>query len=157
MSDRQFREGYDVDSGRAIIDDAAVPNAEQFREEGFLEYDSRRRIWACEVDEAGMRFVQEQGETEQGGKAPLAEYSQFVAPWDEPMRVELGDYLAATYRETDEERVEIYRIERAAFDATYIDCAPEAARPNAGGGGATGETVAGRKGGGPSLSSCVVC
>lgn len=113
VADRQFREGYDVGSGREI--EHAVPNAEKLREEGFLEYDSKRKIWACEADESGMRFIQEQGET-----APVAECSQFMAPWDEPMRVELGDYLVATYG--DEENLEIYRIERAAFGSTYIDC-----------------------------------
>lgn len=139
VTDRQFRESYDAGSGRVI--ENTVPNAEKLHEEGFLEYDSKRKIWACKVDESGMRFVQDQGET-----SPIAECSQFMAPWDEPMRVELGDYLATTYGE--EENMEIYRIERAAFGSTYIDCTRKV--PGLTGGGA--EEVADRN---PNTSAIV--
>lgn len=119
VTDAQFRENYDQSTAREI--DASYPSAAKLRCEGFLEYSSRRKIWAFEMDESGMRYLQRKGE-----EAALEEAAYFMAPWDEPVRVEVGDYLATTYGE--EEKVEIYRIERGAFGSTYIDCSTEAAQ-----------------------------
>jgi hypothetical protein len=116
LSDSRFRESYDESSGKVIDPDSSFPLANKLRSEGFLEYRPKRRVWAREVTRTDMNFLQN-AKTDQ---ADATEVAHFMAPWGEVMRVELGDYLATAYPE--EKDAEVYRIERGAFESTYIEC-----------------------------------
>mmetsp|Transcript_48425 Transcript_48425/g.90749 ORF Transcript_48425/g.90749 Transcript_48425/m.90749 type:complete len:176 (+) Transcript_48425:128-655(+) len=96
-----FERLYDVGSALKIEDH---PDAEELMQKGFMSYAPTRRAVAIEVDEAIARHF------------PTG---QFLASWGEPMRVEVGDYLASGRLSADGTVLEIIRIERSAFDQTY--------------------------------------
>ena len=128
LTNKEFQRDYQVDCGKDITTttmmtdpaDAIDPWLLSLHQEGFLEYPSKRRIWAHQVNDHDMKFFrQEQQQQEQGE----AEATHFIAPWGEPMLVELGDFVATTYPcDHDDGLVEVYRIERSAFHASYVEC-----------------------------------
>ena len=115
LNDKEFHESYNVDSAKMISEDAS--NGQWLRQHGFLEYESKRYIWARAVDDEDMRWFRN------GTKKP--DFAHFIAPWGETMRVEKGDFLVMQYVPNGKGNDEVYRVEKMVFgesyDATNID------------------------------------
>ena len=104
ISRERFQQAYDMSSASEIVDH---PEAEHLRLQGFMSYKPRRRVLAVEVDEALL--------------AKHFPSRMFMAPWNEPMAVEPGDFLVNGNQST-ESITEIVRIERMTFFETYEPC-----------------------------------
>jgi hypothetical protein len=105
ITEREFQANYEkMDAGSSSSACAQWP--------GYLEYRSKRHIRAHQVNENDIKFFQ--GDTIITQREATA---HFIAPWGKPMLVALGDFLAMTHPEQD--KIEVYRIERSAFEFTY--------------------------------------
>jgi hypothetical protein len=111
LTDREFEESYDEESGEPIRAD--TPQSRRLRKQSFFEYKSKRFVWGHIVDDDDMRFFSF------GADTPDFEY--FIAPWGESMRVEKGDYLVTQYVPGSEGNGEVYRVERIVFEDSYAD------------------------------------
>lgn len=121
LTDKEFNECYDEKSATAIKSHSSALDRRLHRK-GFLEYRSKRQVWAHKVDEDDMAFFRY-------GKKPdmlsSAQEAYFEAPWGESMRVELGDFLVMQYPNGNEE---VYRVERTVFEYSYTDATSDSDR-----------------------------
>eukprot|EP00931_Biecheleriopsis_adriatica_P105380 TRINITY_DN79938_c0_g1_i1.p1 TRINITY_DN79938_c0_g1~~TRINITY_DN79938_c0_g1_i1.p1 ORF type:complete len:797 (+),score=144.47 TRINITY_DN79938_c0_g1_i1:86-2392(+) len=107
LSPERFAEAYDAESGCVVHD---VEDAESLNAEGFKEFRPKTRIVALQVSEEDLVRHFPSG--------------RFVAPWNEPMLVEVGDYIAGkpSSENLEDGIKEVYRIEKSAFAQTYSQC-----------------------------------
>ena len=88
------------------------------RQKGFLEYDSKRLVWARKVDEHDMDWFRH-GRKQSKLSGPEV---YFMASWGEPDRTEQGDFLVMQYPPGNPE---VYRIECGVFEASYKAYSPD--------------------------------
>jgi hypothetical protein len=117
LTDKEFHESYDINSGKPIPANAKDPQSRRLRQQGFFEYNSKRYIWGRIVDEDDMKYFRHGADT--------PDFAYFVAPWGETMRVEKGDYLVTQYAPNGKCNDECYRVERIVFDYSYADTEEE--------------------------------
>jgi len=117
LTDKEFHESYEANSGREIPASAKDPQSRRLRQQGFFEYNSKRYVWGRIVDEEDMKYFRH------GAETPAFAY--FVAPWGETMRVEKGDYLVTQYAANGKCNDEVYRVERIVFEYSYADTEEE--------------------------------
>ena len=140
LSHKAFHDSYDETSATPIPieevgDDEEAEGTKhqlQLRQEGFVEYHSKRKVYARRVDEHDMEWFRNGSETmnnhddndttEESSKLESSNEpittSSFEAPWGESMRVDLGDYLVTQYPSGVND--EVYRIEYTVFGNSYV-------------------------------------
>ena len=130
LTDKAFQDCYDegsaspIPSGDAEENDSKTNSLPNLRQQGFVEYHSKRKIWARRVDDKDMDWFhnfsaagknEDSGEDEAKGSS-CNPRSSFEAPWGEEMIVEQGDYLVTQYPGGNDE---VYRIEYKVFGNSY--------------------------------------
>ena len=144
LSDKAFHDSYDESSATPIPIEVEETNnvanndnkddqqgatnhqLQQLRQEGFVEYHSKRKVYARRADEQDMEWFRYGSETtnHHDGLETTEELSKeantssFEAPWGESMRVDLGDYLVMQYPSGGND--EVYRIEYTVFGNSYV-------------------------------------
>eukprot|EP00546_Thalassionema_frauenfeldii_P020621 CAMPEP_0178903486 /NCGR_PEP_ID=MMETSP0786-20121207/5180_1 /TAXON_ID=186022 /ORGANISM="Thalassionema frauenfeldii, Strain CCMP 1798" /LENGTH=191 /DNA_ID=CAMNT_0020574855 /DNA_START=93 /DNA_END=668 /DNA_ORIENTATION=+ len=112
LTKKAFEESYEETSARPIdpegFEKDQKENASKLRDEGFLEYKSKRKVWARKTTPEDMSWFA-------FGEGPVSE-AFFIAPWGEKMRVEEGDFLVT---QCPRDNPEIYRIEGSVFGFSY--------------------------------------
>jgi len=116
LTKKDFEASYD-ESSAAPIDPEAFgedqrENACRLRDEGFLDYKSKRMVWAKNMTREDMEwFCFGEGLVVKG-----VVKGAFIAPWGEKMLVEEGDPIVMQYPLGN---TEIYRVEDNVFGITY--------------------------------------
>jgi len=112
LTKKDFEASYDESSATTIDPEAfgenQRENAGRLRDQGFLEYKSKRMVWAKTMTREDMEWFS-------FGDGPVAK-SAFIAPWGEKMLVEEGDPIVMQYPLGN---TEIYRVELNVFGKTY--------------------------------------
>lgn len=117
LLDKDFHESYDETTARPIREEA-TQMFRTLRQKGFLEYDSKRLVWARKVDEHDMDWFRH-GRKQSKLSGPEV---YFMASWGEPDRTEQGDFLVMQYPPGNPE---VYRIECGVFEASYKAYSPD--------------------------------
>lgn len=112
LTRKDFEASYDESSATRIDPEAFGEDqrekARRLRDAGFLEYKSKRMVWAKNMTREDMEWFV-------FGEKQMGE-AFFLAPWGEKMLVQEGDPLVMQYPLGNPE---IYRVERVVFGLTY--------------------------------------
>lgn len=115
LTQTDFEESYDQIGKPIFIAKPPEPMLEHLRDEGFLEYLSKRKVKAHQVTSEDMKWFRHGNDT----SIDKEEATHFIAPWGAPQLVEEGDYLVRLHNPQGKGNPEIYRIERVVFANTH--------------------------------------
>lgn len=113
LTQKNFIDSYDPDSAKPILvnENQTNPRMKALQREGFMEYKSIRRVWARMIDKEDVSWLH-------FGEPPVEESGRptyGMAPWNEYMLMNEGDYLVAPFPSANE----VYRIDRLVFEDSY--------------------------------------
>jgi len=113
LTDEKFKLIYDYEHPMPIP--AGIPQHDFLVEAGYMEYRSKRKVFAHKVDESDMIWFRN---NDNDLSAATTKEAYFMAPWGTPCRVEYGDYLVMKYPDGNDD---IYRIQNDLFRCSYVD------------------------------------
>ena len=118
LTQENLETSFDIENAKEIKADGSISPgvAKRLCQEGYRVYQSKRKVWAYEVQKEDLQWFLP-GNPSVSGKEEGEEHVVFgEAPWGSLMRIEPGDFLVTQYPWAEEG---VYRVERYVFFDTY--------------------------------------
>jgi hypothetical protein len=112
LTREEFLDSYDENSWEQIPESTDA-HLQVLRGKGFLEYQSKRFVWAKPVEKEDMDFFRD-------GADSSSDFAHYIAPWGAKDIIKEGDYLAMRHEENAGINDGVYRIDKGVFGETYV-------------------------------------